>query len=88
MLNLEEIDDVNLIRYQNTIFASNIRKMNNLEYYVTMLIDACFCNLELFEIFDAVNEITKEDVNKMKNAFKEEQLTTVILKDEKHQSQN
>ena len=54
-MNLLQQEDLN--RYKKTIFAANIRKMNNLDYYVTMLIDACFCNLTLFEIFDTVDSI-------------------------------
>ena len=82
-MNLLQEED--LTRYKKTIFAANIRKMNNLDYYVTMLIDACFCNLTLFEIFDAVDSVKLEDVNKMIECFKENMITTVIFKNEEHQ---
>ena len=59
--------------------------MNNLEYYVSLLTDACFCNLSLFDIFDAIFSLTVEDVNNMKKLFVENLITTVIFKDEQHQ---
>ena len=83
--NMNLLQEEDLTRYKKTIFAANIRKMNNLDYYVTMLIDACFCNLTLFEIFDTVDSIKLEDVNKMIECFKENMITTVIFKDEEHQ---
>ncbi len=85
MLNLDLLDEENFNRYKNTIFASNIRKMNNLDYYVSSLTDACFCNLSLFDIFDAILTLTLDDVNKMKELFIEKLITTVIFKDEQHQ---
>ena len=85
MLNLDSLDELNFIRYKNTIFAANIRKMNNLDYFVSMLTDACFCNLTLFDIFDALETITLEDVNNMKKVFIDELTTSVIFKDEQHQ---
>ena len=85
MLNLDLLDTGSFNRYQKTIFAANIRKMNNLEYYVSLLTDACFCNLSLFDIFDAIFSLTVEDVNNMKKLFVENLITTVIFKDEQHQ---
>lgn len=83
--NLNPLTEEDLIRYKKTIFAANIRKMNNLDYYVTMLIDACFCNLTLFTIFDAVDSLVLNDVNNMIECFKENMISTVIFKDEEHQ---
>ena len=88
MKSLKPLTEEDLKRYKNTIYAANIRKMNNLEYYVTMLIDACFCNLTLFDIFNAINNVTLEDVNKMIKVFKEDKITTVIFMDEEHQLSN
>ena len=88
MKSLKPLTEEDLKRYKNTIYAANIRKMNNLEYYVTMLIDACFCNLTLFDIFNAINNVTLEDVNNMIKVFKEDKITVVIFKDEEHQLSN
>ena len=83
--NMMTINENDLKRYKRTIFAANIRKMNNLDYYVSMLIDACFCNLTLFNLFDAIEEVTLDDVNNMKKYFNEDNLSVVIFKDEEHQ---
>lgn len=85
LLNLELLTEDSFNRYKNTIYAANIRKMNNLEYYVTMLIDACFCNLSLFQIFDAIDSITLDEVNDLKKLFTQDLISTVIIKDVKHQ---
>ena len=84
MKSLQPLTEEDLKRYKNTIYAANIRKMNSLDYYVTMLVDACFCNLTLFDIFDAIDQVKLEDVNNMLKVFKEEMISVVIFKDEEH----
>lgn len=85
LLNLTPLSSEEFKRYKNTIIASNIRKMNFLEYYGTSLVDACFCNLTLFQIFDEVNNLNLEDVNSLIEFFKEECISTVVLKGEEDQ---
>lgn len=84
MKSLQLLTEEDLKRYKNTIYAANIRKMNSLDYYLTMLVDACFCNLTLFDIFDAIDQVKLEDVNNMIKVFKEEMISVVIFKDEEH----
>lgn len=81
LLNLSKLTEEEFIRYKNTIIASNIRKMNSLEYYGTSLVDGCFCNLTLFRIMDEINNITLEDVNSLIEYFNDDNISVVVIKD-------
>lgn len=85
LLNLKYLTEEEFIRYKNTIIASNIRKMNSLEYYGTSLVDGCFCDLTLFQIFDEINNITLDDVNSLIEYFTLDSISFIVFKGEADQ---
>ena len=75
----EKIDDETFYIYKRLYQARNIKRFNSLEYIANLMIEFEQSNMNLFDLVEVTNQLTKEDVEAVRTYFDESAIASFTI---------